>query len=93
MSPERRRNNVGECGQRPGGEIEFLDSRRTDVLPTVRKSWVAPSSRLFQEAGAKVLDQDKLTRISLLLGLFKALNILYTRKLADAWVQLPNSKR
>ena len=40
---------------------------------------------------AKVLDQDKLTRISLLLGLFKALNILYSKKLADAWVQLPNS--
>ena len=39
---------------------------------------------------AKTLDQDKLTRISLLLGIFKALNILYSRKLADAWVQLPN---
>ncbi|MGZ4732291.1 MAG: antitoxin Xre-like helix-turn-helix domain-containing protein [Terriglobales bacterium] len=40
---------------------------------------------------AKALDQDKLTRISLLLGIFKALNILYSKKLADAWVQLPNS--
>lgn len=39
----------------------------------------------------KTLDQDKLTRISLLLGIFKALNILYSRKLADAWVDLPNS--
>jgi hypothetical protein len=39
----------------------------------------------------KILDQDKLTRISLLLGIFKALNILYSRKLADAWVNLPNS--
>ncbi len=39
----------------------------------------------------KTLDQDKLTRISLLLGIFKALNILYSRKLADSWVQLPNS--
>lgn len=39
----------------------------------------------------KVLDQDKLTRISLLLGIFKALNILYSRKLADSWVSLPNS--
>ena len=39
----------------------------------------------------KILDQDKLTRISLLLGIFKALNILYRRKLADAWVNLPNS--
>lgn len=40
---------------------------------------------------AKTLDQDQLTRISLLLGIFKALNILYSKKLADAWVQLPNS--
>lgn len=40
---------------------------------------------------AKTLDQDKLTRISLLVGIFKALNILYSKKLADAWVQLPNS--
>lgn len=40
---------------------------------------------------AKTLDQDKLTRISLLLGIFKALNILYGKKLADAWVQRPNS--
>ena len=40
---------------------------------------------------SKALDQDKLTRISLLLGIFKALNILYSKKLADAWVQLPNS--
>ena len=39
----------------------------------------------------KTLDQDKLTRISLLVGIFKALNILYSTRLADAWVQLPNS--
>lgn len=40
---------------------------------------------------AKKLDQDRLTRISLLVGIFKALNILYSRKLADAWVQMANS--
>jgi hypothetical protein len=39
----------------------------------------------------KILDQDKLTRISLVLGIFKALNLLYSRKLADAWIRLPNS--
>ncbi len=39
----------------------------------------------------KTLDQDKLTRISLLIGIFKALNILYSRKLADAWINLPNA--
>ena len=36
------------------------------------------------------LDQDRLTRISILTGIFKALNILYSKKLADRWLQLPN---
>jgi hypothetical protein len=36
------------------------------------------------------LDQDRLTRISILTGIFKALNILYSKKLADRWMQLPN---
>lgn len=38
----------------------------------------------------RALDQDVLTRISLLIGIFKALNILYSRRLADAWMTLPN---
>jgi hypothetical protein len=41
----------------------------------------------------KVLDTDRLTRISYLVGIFKALNILYSEALADAWVSLPNSNR
>ena len=36
------------------------------------------------------LDQDRLARISILTGIFKALNILYSKKLADRWIQLPN---
>ena len=39
----------------------------------------------------KALDQDKLTRISLLIGMFRALNILYSRKLADKWVSVANT--
>ena len=39
----------------------------------------------------KTLDEDELTRISLLVGIYKALNILYSHKLADAWMGLPNS--
>ena len=38
----------------------------------------------------RLLDQDTLIRISLLLGIFKALNILYSEPLADAWIMLPN---
>lgn len=41
----------------------------------------------------RVLDTDRLLRISYLIGIFKALNILYSRKLADAWVQRPNTNR
>jgi hypothetical protein len=37
------------------------------------------------------LDQDRLVRVSLLVGIFKALNTLYSEKLADAWISLPNS--
>jgi len=43
--------------------------------------------------GDRVLDADKLQRISYLIGIFKALNILYSEALADAWVQRPNSNR
>jgi hypothetical protein len=45
----------------------------------------------LKRGAKKTLDQDRLTRISLLLGIFRALNILYSRPLADAWMNLPNS--
>jgi hypothetical protein len=41
----------------------------------------------------RTLSADTLTRISYLVGIFKALNILYSDKLADAWVQRPNTNR
>ncbi len=39
----------------------------------------------------RVLDTDVLTRISYLLGICKALRILYSEKLADEWMKLPNT--
>lgn len=41
----------------------------------------------------KVLDPDVLTRVSYVVGIFKALNILYGETLADEWVRLPNTNR
>jgi uncharacterized protein (DUF2384 family) len=38
-----------------------------------------------------VLTQDELTRVSLLIGIFKALNILFSEKLANQWISRPNS--
>ncbi len=41
----------------------------------------------------RLLDADVLLRISYLVGIFKALHILYGEKLADEWVKLPNTNR
>lgn len=40
-----------------------------------------------------VLTQDELQRVSFLVGIFKALNILFGEEPADAWVRLPNRNR
>jgi hypothetical protein len=39
----------------------------------------------------RVLETDRLTRVSYLIGIFKALHILHSRALADEWVRLPNT--
>jgi hypothetical protein len=39
----------------------------------------------------KVLDADRLYRISYLVGIYKALHIVHGEELADRWVQLPNT--
>jgi hypothetical protein len=41
----------------------------------------------------QTLGTDTITRISYLIGIFKALNILYSEQLADAWVQRLNTNR
>lgn len=38
----------------------------------------------------RVLDTDRLTRVSYLVGIFKALHILHGEALADEWISLPN---
>lgn len=40
---------------------------------------------------ARLLEVDRITRISYLLGIYKALHILYGDELADEWVHLPNT--
>jgi hypothetical protein len=39
----------------------------------------------------RVLEVDRITRLSYLIGIYKALHIVYGDKLADEWVSLPNS--
>jgi hypothetical protein len=47
----------------------------------------------LKKDGDRSLDEDKLRRISYLVGIFKALNIIYSEDLADQWMQLPNKNR
>ncbi|HEY4341287.1 MAG TPA: antitoxin Xre/MbcA/ParS toxin-binding domain-containing protein [Steroidobacteraceae bacterium] len=52
-----------------------------------------PYYELKRAPTGKVLEADRLLRVSYLIGIFKALHILHSRALADQWVQMPNSNR
>jgi hypothetical protein len=52
-----------------------------------------PYYEMKKKPEGRVLDPDRLQRISYLIGVFKALNILHSQKLADEWIGLPNSNR
>ena len=52
-----------------------------------------PYYELKRAGAGKVLEADRLLRVSYLIGIFKALHILHSRALADQWVQLPNTNR
>lgn len=50
------------------------------------RSWFRLKKREAQDA----LSQDQLMRISLLVGIFKGLRLIFSQPLADEWVRLPN---
>jgi hypothetical protein len=55
--------------------------------------WPSPSTfHKYKGGDAGVLSFDMLTRISLVLGIYKALHILYPEPaFADAWMKMPNA--
>jgi hypothetical protein len=52
-----------------------------------------PYYEMKKDPQGRTLEGDRLMRISYLVGIFKALNILHSETLADEWVRLPNSNR
>jgi len=52
-----------------------------------------PYYEMKKHPEGRVLESDRLMRISYLIGIFKGLNILHSPKLADEWVRLPNTNR
>jgi len=54
--------------------------------------WPAASTyHKYKSGDVGMVSFDMLTRISLVLGIYKALHILYEDSLADRWVKLPNA--
>jgi uncharacterized protein (DUF2384 family) len=45
----------------------------------------------IKKSPRRTLDPDTMLRISYLIGIFKALNILHSKALADRWIALPNT--
>jgi hypothetical protein len=45
----------------------------------------------MKKSRRRTLDPDTMLRISYLVGIFKALNILHGKSLADRWIALPNT--
>ncbi|MBA2684342.1 MAG: DUF2384 domain-containing protein [Gemmatimonadaceae bacterium] len=52
-----------------------------------------PYYEMKKHPSGRVLDADTLLRVSYLIGIFKALNILHGPALADDWIRLPNTNR
>jgi len=52
-----------------------------------------PFYEMKRRGTVRSFDQDRLTRISYVVGIFKALRVLHSKDLADRWVQLPNTNR
>ena len=82
--------------QSPSGIAAFLrisdiwsldDSQALGLLgaatPATLHEWAA-------ENEGRMLGQDTITRISHLIGIYKALNVCHGKELADTWIKLPN---
>jgi hypothetical protein len=97
--PDRRSNAVVRRRMSgPAVRSFFNIAERWDLSVTERRGllgWPAASTyHKYRSGDVGTLSYDTLTRLSLVLGIFKALHILYPNpRLADHWVKLPNSNR
>jgi uncharacterized protein (DUF2384 family) len=70
--------------------VEKWDLRNEDAMALLGG---ASHGRYYELKRSRkgLLSQDELTRISLLIGIFKVLNILFSQRLANQWASRPNS--
>jgi uncharacterized protein (DUF2384 family) len=71
--------------------VDLWDLRNDDAMALLGGVSNGKYHELKRKQRASVLSQDELTRVSYLIGIFKSLNILFSTKLANRWMQLPNT--
>ncbi|HEV7437179.1 MAG TPA: helix-turn-helix transcriptional regulator [Pseudorhizobium sp.] len=52
---------------------------------------VSTWERLKPDEGRRTLSQDQMTRVSILVGIYKGLHLLFADAMADRWPMLPNT--
>jgi len=67
-----------------------MESERSPGARTAGRCGLFNFSRVKTKPKGKRLDQDTLTRISLVIGIYKALNIYFGKPWADRWITLEN---
>ena len=75
------------------GEIWRLSTEETCLLlgDMSERSWFRYKKQESSRPDRALrLSQDMLTRISVLIGVFKGLRLLFSEPLADDWIRLPN---
>jgi hypothetical protein len=73
--------------------MEEWKVKDTDARELLRGLGNGPFYELKRNPEGKVLDSERLYRISYIIGIYKALRILYSADLANRFVHLPNSNR
>ena len=68
-------------------EWRLTGRQMADLLATSPSTW----DRIASETWDRTLNQDQLTRVSALIGIFKGLHLLFADGMADRWPRLPNS--
>ena len=67
---------------------QLTDVQARELFDVPSATW----SRMKADKFTGILSKDKITRASLLIGIFKSLQILFNGPLTTAWVTTPNSR-
>lgn len=89
-SPEERKR-LGPAALKAFFNIVKLWHLRDEDAMRLLGGMASSTYYAMKKSPRRTLDADTMLRISYLIGIFKALNILHSKALADRWVTLANT--